>query len=56
MATVGRLEAFPNLVNVIAQRVSLTVDLRNTDDEVLQEAEQVLGSTPRKRPPPRAAR
>ncbi len=42
VATVGRLEAFPNLVNVIAQRVSLTVDLRNTDDEVLQEAEQVL--------------
>jgi N-carbamoyl-L-amino-acid hydrolase len=42
VATVGRLDAFPNLVNVIAQRVTMTVDLRNTDEEVLEEAEQVL--------------
>jgi beta-ureidopropionase / N-carbamoyl-L-amino-acid hydrolase len=40
--TVGRIELYPNLVNVIAERALLTVDLRNTDDSLLQEAERQL--------------
>jgi beta-ureidopropionase / N-carbamoyl-L-amino-acid hydrolase len=42
VATVGRLELFPNLVNVVPARATLTVDLRNTDDAVLREAERRL--------------
>ena len=42
VATVGRLDAFPNLVNVVPARVTFTVDLRNTEEDRLQQAEQVL--------------
>jgi N-carbamoyl-L-amino-acid hydrolase len=42
VATVGRLELHPNLVNVVAARAVLTVDLRNTDEQALQEAERRL--------------
>lgn len=42
VATVGALTLSPNLVNVIANRALLTVDLRNTDESVLQEAERRL--------------
>jgi N-carbamoyl-L-amino-acid hydrolase len=42
VATVGRLELHPNLVNVVAGRAVLTVDLRNTDEATLQEAEHGL--------------
>ena len=41
--TVGRIELYPNLVNVVAERAVLTVDLRNIDKEVLQQAERQLG-------------
>jgi beta-ureidopropionase / N-carbamoyl-L-amino-acid hydrolase len=40
VGTVGVLELQPNLVNVVAARAKLTVDLRNTDDSVLTEAER----------------
>lgn len=40
VGTVGRLELQPSLVNVVAARATLTMDLRNTDEGVLQEAEQ----------------
>ncbi len=40
VATAGRLELHPNLVNVVAERAVVTVDLRNTDDSVLHEAER----------------
>jgi beta-ureidopropionase / N-carbamoyl-L-amino-acid hydrolase len=40
--TVGRIELYPNLVNVVAERAVLTVDLRNTDEKALQEAERQL--------------
>jgi N-carbamoyl-L-amino-acid hydrolase len=43
--TVGRVELFPNLVNVIAERAVLTVDLRNSDAAVLAAAEQELAAT-----------
>jgi len=42
VATVGRIVLHPNLVNVVAARATLTVDLRNTDDGVLAEAERRL--------------
>ena len=42
VATVGSMSLFPNLVNVIANRVVFTVDLRNTDEAILKSAEQRL--------------
>ena len=39
VATVGAIELKPNLVNVIANQALLTVDLRNTDEALLQRAE-----------------
>jgi len=39
VATVGRIDLHPNLVNVVAARARLTVDLRNTDAEALAESE-----------------
>ena len=44
VATVGRISLHPNLVNVVAARAIVTVDLRNTDDSVLAEAERRLVS------------
>lgn len=44
VATVGAISLHPNLVNVIAARAKLTVDLRNTDDTVLAQAEAELAS------------
>mgnify|MGYP003329300728 CR=1 FL=1 len=40
VATVGRCEFTPNLVNVVPSKVVLTVDLRNTDETLLREAER----------------
>ena len=40
VGTVGRMEFSPNLVNVVPARVTMTVDLRNTDEEVLRSAEE----------------
>ena len=42
VATVGRIEFFPNLVNVVPERAVLTVDLRNTDEQQLRTAESRL--------------
>ena len=42
VATVGRLELHPNLVNVVAGSVVLTVDLRNTVEAYLLESENKL--------------
>jgi N-carbamoyl-L-amino-acid hydrolase len=44
VATVGRMEVHPNLVNAIPDRVTMTVDLRNTDAELLVQAEHVLAA------------
>ncbi len=44
VATVGKLDLFPDLVNVVAGRATLTVDLRNTDEARLAEAERLLGA------------
>ncbi|WP_319531588.1 Zn-dependent hydrolase [uncultured Cohaesibacter sp.] len=42
VATVGVTELDPNLVNVIARTARITVDLRNTDEALLQKAESLL--------------
>ena len=42
VATVGHVALTPSLINVIAARAVLTVDLRNTDEILLQQAEQLL--------------
>lgn len=42
VATVGKIDLHPNLINVIAARATLTVDLRNTDEALLQQAEARL--------------
>lgn len=39
VGTVGKIDLYPNLINVVAARAQVTVDLRNTDDEVLMAAE-----------------
>ncbi len=39
VATVGRCEFVPNLVNVVPAQVTMTVDLRNTDEGLLRQAE-----------------
>jgi N-carbamoyl-L-amino-acid hydrolase len=44
VATVGRIELTPNLVNVVPSTATLTVDLRNTDDAVLVAAERELAA------------
>ena len=42
VGTVGALRLHPDLVNVVAARAQLIVDLRNTDDDDLQSAERHL--------------
>ena len=42
VSTVGRIEFFPNLINVVPNRAMLTVDLRNTDESRLCTAESRL--------------
>ena len=42
VATVGRVDVHPNLTNVVPARAVITVDLRNTDDRVLGDAERRL--------------
>jgi len=44
VGTVGRVEFAPNLVNVVPASVTFTVDLRNTDEVVLQESEDRLAA------------
>lgn len=40
VGTVGAIDLHPNLINVIAASATVTVDLRNTDEAKLQEAER----------------
>ena len=42
VGTVGRIDLHPNLVNVVAARATITVDLRNTDESLLVLAERRL--------------
>jgi N-carbamoyl-L-amino-acid hydrolase len=40
VATMGKVDLHPNLINVIAARAKVTVDLRNTDEALLKQAER----------------
>jgi N-carbamoyl-L-amino-acid hydrolase len=42
VATVGRLDVFPDLTNVVPARVTFTTDMRNTDGLKLDEADQAI--------------
>jgi N-carbamoyl-L-amino-acid hydrolase len=42
VCTMGKVDLHPNLINVIAARATVTVDLRNTDEAALQDAERRL--------------
>jgi N-carbamoyl-L-amino-acid hydrolase len=44
VGTVGRCEFDPNLVNVVPAQVTMTVDLRNTDELLLEQAEAVFAA------------
>ncbi len=44
VGTVGKLDLHPDLVNVVADRATFTVDLRNTEEELLREAERRLSA------------
>jgi N-carbamoyl-L-amino-acid hydrolase len=44
VGTVGKIDLIPNLINVIAARATMTVDLRNTDENLLKEAERALST------------
>ena len=39
VCTVGKIDLFPNLVNVVPARAVLTLDIRNTDEALLAKAE-----------------
>jgi len=39
VCTVGKIDLFPNLTNVVPARATLTLDVRNTDESILQHAE-----------------
>ena len=42
VATVGKIDLHPNLINVVPATATLTVDLRNTDEDTLKKAESEL--------------
>lgn len=42
VCTVGKIDIHPNLVNVIPARATMTLDVRNTDEDTLQDAEQLI--------------
>lgn len=39
VCTVGKIDIHPNLTNVVPARATLTLDVRNTDDQLLRQAE-----------------
>ena len=42
VCTVGKIDLFPNLINVIPAKAVLTLDVRNTDEQVLRQAEKEI--------------
>lgn len=44
VATVGAIDLKPNLINVVANHARFTIDLRNTDEGLLQQAEAETAS------------
>lgn len=48
VCTVGRIEIVPNLINVVPRSATVTLDVRNTDEALLAEAESEIDSFLRK--------
>ncbi|MBN9668817.1 Zn-dependent hydrolase [Roseibium aggregatum] len=48
VATVGSLKLEPNLVNVVPEKAVFTIDLRNAEEEALQQAEAAVETAIRK--------
>ena len=44
IGTVGVTKLNPGLINVIAKEALITIDMRNTDEQKLQEVERSIGS------------
>lgn len=42
VCTVGKVDLFPNLINVIPAKAVMTLDVRNTDEEILTRAEKEI--------------
>lgn len=42
VCTVGKIDLHPNLINVIPARATVTLDVRNTDEEILRDAEHLI--------------
>ena len=42
VCTVGKIDLYPNLTNVVPARASLTLDVRNTDNSILQNVESQI--------------
>ena len=44
VCTVGKIDLHPNLINVVPASATLTLDVRNTDESLLQEAESAVAA------------
>ena len=44
VCTVGKIDLHPNLTNVVASRATLTLDVRNTNEAILQKAEAEIAA------------
>ena len=44
VATVGELELIPNVINVVPSSARITIDLRNTNNDILIEAENLVSN------------
>ena len=42
VCTVGKIDLHPNLINVIPARATVTLDVRNTDEDTLRDAEHLI--------------
>lgn len=42
VCTVGKIDLHPNLINVVPSTATLTLDVRNTDEKLLQKAEEEI--------------
>ena len=42
VCTVGKVDLFPNLINVIPAKAVMTLDVRNTDEGILKKAEKEI--------------
>jgi N-carbamoyl-L-amino-acid hydrolase len=44
VCTVGKIDVHPSLINVVAAKATMTLDVRNTDEKLLRKAEQEIAA------------